>query len=135
MAAGSGDYNADGDNLDYPDVVSYSTSSSRKAYINGLFGTKSNGVYANFPTPTMGTEGNEKAYHFRNPGYADTDISLLKNTKLKGPASLQFRFEFYDIFNRPNLEGVESDLSSSSFGKSTAQYNPRWIQIGANFKF
>jgi hypothetical protein len=135
MAEGSGDYNADGDNLDYPNVVSYSTSSNRKSYLNGLFGTETNGVYANFPTPTIGTEGNEKAYHFRNPGYADTDISLLKNTKLKGPASLQFRFEFYDIFNRPNLEGVASDLSSSSFGKSTAQYNPRWIQIGANFKF
>jgi hypothetical protein len=135
MATGSGDYNADGDNLDYPNVASYTTSSNRKNYINGIFGTATNGAYANFSVPTMGTEGNEKAYGFRNPGYADTDVSLSKNTKLRGSASLQFRFEFYDVFNRPNLESVTSDLSSSSFGKSTAQYNPRWLQIGANFKF
>ncbi len=135
LQATSGDYNADGDNLDYPNVVSYKTSTNRRDYINGLFGSRVNGGYANFPVPTIGTEGNERPYQFRNPGFAETDISLLKNTKIKGPVNLQLRFEFYNIFNRPNLQGVTSDLSQASFGQSTSQYNPRWIQLGANLKF
>jgi len=135
MAQGSGDYNANGDNLDYPNVTSYHTSSGRQAYLKGLFGTATNGVYSNFPVPTIGTEGNEKYDGFRSYGFAETDVSLLKDTKLKGSANLQFRFEFYNVFNRANLEAPVSDLSQASFGKSTSQYNPRWIQIGANFKF
>ncbi len=83
----------------------------------------------------MGTEGNEKYDGFRSYGFAETDVSLLKDTKLKGPTSLQFRAEFYNVFNRANLEAPISDLSQASFGKSTSQYNPRWIQLGANFKF
>jgi len=135
MAQGSGDYNANGDNLDYPNVTSYHTASGRQAYLKGLFGTATNGVYSNFPVPAMGTEGNEKYNGFRSSGFAETDVSLLKDTKLKGSADLQFRFEFYNVFNRANLEAPVSDLSQASFGRSTSQYNPRWIQIGANFKF
>ncbi len=135
MAQGSGDYNADGDNLDYPNATSYHAPTGRQAYLKGLFGSATNGAYANFPVPIMGTEGNEKYDGFRSYGFAETDVSLLKDTKLKGPTSLQFRAEFYNVFNRANLEAPISDLSQASFGKSTSQYNPRWIQLGANFKF
>jgi hypothetical protein len=48
---------------------------------------------------------------------------------------LQLRFEFFNLFNRVNLGGVSSNLSSSTFGRATSQLNPRWIQIGAKIMF
>jgi hypothetical protein len=45
------------------------------------------------------------------------------------------RFEFFNVFNHPNLQGVTNDLSNANFGKVTNQYQPRWIQLGASFKF
>lgn len=128
---GSGDYNADGYNYDYPNIPSsgYSTSTSRQAYLSGLFPASAFGI------PQLGTEGNEKYNGFTGPGYANTDFALLKNDHITERVNLQLRFEFYDLFNRPNLNGVENNLSSSVFGRSVSQYNPRWIQFGMNLMF
>ena len=129
LAPNSGDYNADGNNLDYPNVASYATPTSRQAYLNGVFQA------SNFSVPAMGTEGNEKPFGFRNPGYAQTDLNLAKATRITERFSLQLRFEFYNAFNRVNLNGVDSNFNSSTFGRSTGQGVPRNIQIGANLKF
>ena len=129
MTAASGDYNADGKDLDYPNVTSYATPTGRQNYLQGLF------TAASFGVPTMGTEGNELANRFRGPGFAETDAGLLKDTAITERIKLQLRFEFYNIFNRPNLTSVDANLPDASFGKVTSQYNPRWMQLGANLKF
>lgn len=131
FAPGSGDYNADGVNFDFPNAPAggYGTATSRQAYLNGVL------TAANFSIPQLGTEGNEQYNRFQNPGYADTDFALIKDTQIKERLHLQLRFEFYNLFNRPNLTGVDSNLPDSTFGKSTSQYNPRWIQFGANLLF
>ena len=135
----SGDYNADGDNYDYPSVVSYHTAASRAAFLKGVFQGGATGQfargYSNFPLPAFGQDGNEKYDQFQGPGFAETDAALLKDTHITQTTNLQLRFEFYNVFNRVNLNGVNSNLSSGNFGKSTAQLNPRWIQLGANFIF
>ncbi len=128
-APGSGDYNADGDNYDFPDVNSYKQSTSRQAFLNGLFPA------SDFPAPAFGTNGNEKYNLFRNPMYFETDASLLKDTAITERLKLQLRFDFFNLFNRANLYNVDSNLSSGTFGKATSQYNPRWIQLGANLTF
>ncbi len=51
-APGSGDYNADGDNFDFPDVSSYKYQNSRKAYLTGVFGSTHASALANFPQPS-----------------------------------------------------------------------------------
>ncbi|HEX3877423.1 MAG TPA: TonB-dependent receptor [Bryobacteraceae bacterium] len=125
----SGDYNADGDNYDYPNVTSYAMATGRQAFLNGVF-TK-----ANFPQPAFGTEGNEKWGQFRNPGYADNDISASKDTRLTEKLKFQLRFEFYNAFNRVNLGGINANLSSTLFGRSTSQLNPRNVSIAAKLFF
>jgi hypothetical protein len=102
---------------------------SRHDYLNGVF------PKSNFTVPTLGTEGNERWGQFRNPGFAETDASLAKDTRLTERLRLQLRFEFFNLFNRVNLGGVSSNLSSSTFGRATSQLNPRWIQIGAKIMF
>jgi hypothetical protein len=126
-----GDYNADGVNSDYPNTPTfgYSIPTSRSAQLSGVF------KVADFPVPSFGLEGNEQPNRFRNPGYANTDFALLKNTHVSEKATLQLRLEAYNLFNRANLGGTSSNLTSGSFGKSTSQYNARFLQIGARFQF
>ncbi len=127
---GSGDYNANGDNFDFPDVTSYSQNTSRQAFLKtGSFHR------SQFPQPTFGQEGNEKYNRFVGPNYKDFNVALLKNTKIAGHVNAQFRFEVFNVFNRPNLTGVATDLPDGNFGKATNQDNPRFIQIGGNITF
>lgn len=131
MAPGSGDYNADGYNYDFPNAPStgYGTPTSRKAYLNGVLSASDFGI------PQMGTEGNELFNRFRGPGFAETDFALLKDLEITERVKLQFRTEFYNLFNRPNLTQVDGNLADSTFGRVTGQTNPRWIQFGLNLSF
>ena len=50
--------------------------------------------------------------------------------------NFQLRVDFFNAFNRPNLNNVDGNLADGgSFGKVTGQYNPRWLQLGANISF
>jgi hypothetical protein len=102
---------------------------SRHGFLTGAF------PISNFTQPTMGTEGNEKWGQFRNPGFAETDAALQKDTKLTESLRMELRFESFNLFNRVNLGGVQGNLSSATFGRATSQLNPRWIQIGAKILF
>jgi hypothetical protein len=124
-----GDYNADGDNFDFPNATNYNQATSRSAYVNGVFSA------GQFTTPTLGTEGNEKFNAFRGAPYIQTDSSLYKDTKLTERLNLQIRFEFYNLFNHPNFQLIQGDLSQGNFGQATAQTLPRWWQLGAKITF
>ncbi|HEX4810842.1 MAG TPA: TonB-dependent receptor [Bryobacteraceae bacterium] len=129
-AAGSGDYNADGDNYDYPNVSNYAENTSRQAFLNGVFSSGQFGAPS-----TFGSEGNEKWGSFRSPRFAETDAALLKDTVIKERLKLQLRFEFYNIFNHPNLQAVDANMADATFGRVTNQYLPRWIQFAADLTF
>lgn len=129
LAPGSGDYNADGFNYDFPNVTSYSQGTSRSAFLNGVF------TAGNFTTPAIGTEGNEQPYRFRGPNYFNTDMSLAKNTTIYERLNLQFRFDYFNVFNRANLTGMDGNLVDGTFGKATSQFNPRWLQLGITLRF
>jgi len=130
--ATSGDYNADGDNNDFPDVQNYHQGNSKEAFLNGVF------TAGQFNVPaTFGTEGNEKANQFRQPNFIETDLNVYKVTKITERVDFQIRFEFFNIFNRVNLTGFDSNLANltSTFGKATAQQLPRNWQIGGRLTF
>jgi hypothetical protein len=132
-APGSGDYNATGVNgtgaQSYPDVLSYSYKHSRQDYLHGIF------TSANFALPTFGLNGNESYGAFRSPGFQQWDMALLKNTPIRESVAFQLRFEFFNIFNHPNLTTVINDQSQGNFGQATRQASPRFIQIGGNLTF
>ncbi|MGH9771218.1 MAG: TonB-dependent receptor, partial [Candidatus Acidiferrales bacterium] len=128
-APGSGDYNADGDNSDFPDVTSYTEQMTRQAFLSGVF------TPGQFKQPAFGTEGNEKPYQFRSPRFIETDAALLKDTNITERVHLELRFEFYNIFNHPNLQAIDANLPDATFGRSTGQDLPRWIQFGADLRF
>ena len=69
-APGSGDYNADGNNLDYPDALSYHQSTDNKSWLTGAI------PKTNFAVPAFGLGGNEKAMQFRGPNFFETNINF-----------------------------------------------------------
>jgi hypothetical protein len=132
LAANSGDYNADGDDKDYPNVASYVQGTTRHAFLQGVFANPS----TQFTVPTLGTEGNEKQNGFREPNFAETDAAFYKNNPIKEHVNLQIRFEFFNLFNRPNLGFVDANPPDVNFGKSTTQQGlPRWWDVAAKITF
>lgn len=51
------------------------------------------------PTNTLGNLGRNAIY---GPGFADADLSLVKNTKVTEKLNVQFRVDAFDLLNHPN---------------------------------
>jgi hypothetical protein len=125
-----GDYNADGVSYDVPNAPSFGNHLSgqhKKNFLNGLFAASA------FPAPALGQEGNLGRNTYNQPGYNSLNFTFEKffsvpwfsGEKLR----LEARGEVFDLFNRVNLTGVTSDLSSPLFGHSVNQLPPRSLQI------
>ena len=54
------------------------------------------------------------------PGFADVDLSIAKDTRIKEHVSLQFRSEAFNLFNHPNFGQPQNNLAVASFGQITA---------------
>jgi hypothetical protein len=128
-APGSGDYNGDGDNNDYPDVTSYAQSHNNKAWILGAI------PKTDFANPTFGSEGNENAMQFRGPNFYETNINFYKDTHLTERVVFQFRFEVFNLFNRANYANVDTNVPDGNFGAATASHEPRFWQLGGKLSF
>jgi hypothetical protein len=139
FAPDSGDFNADGDNFDFPNVTSYSQKNDRESYKSGVFqhcsGSNLNNC-GNFTFPSLGTTGNEKTNQFQNPGYAQTDLSLKKTTSLYERLALELRMDAINAFNRPNLNGVDTNAADgNNFGTSSSTQTARTVTVSARVVF
>jgi hypothetical protein len=135
----SGDYLAEGGpsgnptsntNPSYPDVMSYKENATKGAFLGTGAVTQ-----AQFAVPTFGTEGNEKPQQFRQPNFAQSDVNFYKDTRITERVGFQLRFEFFNIFNRDNLENVQNEFTAGNFGQATASHKPRFIQLGGKISF
>jgi hypothetical protein len=129
------DYNADGTNLDRPNVPSFgdSKSGSNSDFLNGIFAA------ADFPAPALGQPGNLGRNTFRGPRYFNVDLALVKSLRTpwrnnKG-ADLQFRLEAFNAFDTTNLFNPVNNLADPLFGRSTTALPGRILQVSARFGF
>jgi hypothetical protein len=53
------------------------------------------------------------------PGFADVDLAIAKDTKIKERVSLQFRSEAFNLFNHPNFGQPQNNLAVATFGQIT----------------
>jgi hypothetical protein len=131
-----GDYNADGYNYDVPNTPHFGNhlkGQPRRAFLHGLFAA------SDFPVPPLGQEGNVGRNTYDQPGYNNVDFTVEKifhtpwffGEKL----NLEGRGEVFNLFNRPNLLGVTSDMSSALFGHSTNQLPARSVQLHVRANF
>jgi hypothetical protein len=129
-APGSGDYNADGNNLDYPDASSYHQSTNNRDWLKGAI------PKSDFAVPTFGSGGgNEKPMQFRQPNFIETNVNFYKDTKITERINFQFRFEIFNLFNRANYANVDVNFPDSNFGAATGSHEPRFWQLAGKISF
>lgn len=87
------------------------------------------------PVTQAGQFGSEGRNVVQGPGFAQFDFSVFKNVALTETKSLQFRVEFFNLFNRPNFMLPNNDISSPAFGQIQQALPPRLTQLAAKFYF
>ena len=89
-----------------------------------------------FERAPVGTLGNLGRNTGTSPGLANVDFSILKNFGVAEEADIQFRAEFFNVFNRTNLGLPSRTVTSSAFGRITrTNTTARQIQLGLKLLF
>jgi hypothetical protein len=69
------------------------------------------------------------------PHYVDVDLSLQKNFRFGESKRLQFRADFLNAFNHPNLAAPATTFGQSNFGLITGSQDPRNLEFALKFYF
>jgi hypothetical protein len=96
-----------------------------------------------FTANKVGTFGTSGRFILRGPQFFNTDLGILKNAKITERMNLQFRAEFFDIFNNVNFQLPNANMSSAQVGMITAVVldnfgipnSERIIQFGLKLTF
>jgi hypothetical protein len=99
---------------------------------------------AAFGPSALGTEGDARRRYFHGPGLNNWDFALLKNTMITERFNLQFRAEFFNIFNHAQFltpSGITGfniatgAATSQSFGFVPGANPPRIGQLSLKLNF
>jgi hypothetical protein len=105
---------------------------------------------AAFALPAVGTFGNLTRGLVRQPSLTNVDFSMNKNFAVTERTRLQFRAEFFNLFNHPSFngfgnaafnvsqqEGVSgvTTTRNGAFGRLSSDRGPRSIQFGLKLNF
>jgi len=72
----------------------------------------------------------------RGPGFTNFDIGMFKNFNFTERLRLQYRAEFFNLFNNVNFSNPGASFGTSNFGRSTnTQNQQRSIQMGLKLNF
>jgi hypothetical protein len=121
----------------------YSLGGGSRPNSNGQNATLSNpSIYEWFNTVTVSapapfTFGNvSRTINVFAPGIANWDVSLFKDLPIHERANLQFRAEFFNVFNRANFAPPDTTLGDKTFGQITSsQLLPRVGQLALKLTF
>ena len=72
---------------------------------------------AAFSMPASGTFGNVGRNTIFGPGFAQADLSLVKETRISESSHLEFRAEFYNFVNHPNFAEPNTTFGTTAFGQ------------------
>jgi hypothetical protein len=82
-----------------------------------------------------GAFGNAGRNILRGPGSVNFDWGLFKQIPVVEGHTLQFRTEFFNLFNHANLGLPNNNLQSPNFGQITSAGSPRIIQFALKYAF
>jgi hypothetical protein len=108
--------------------------------LNSYFNTSAIGSI-----PYVGTDpnatlwGNSGVGIIYGPGQFNFDATIGKTTRVGGlseNAALQFRVEFFNLFNHPQFSNPDTNLEDGGFGQiTTSSVNPRVLQLALKYIF
>ena len=96
------------------------------------------GTYFNtslFSPENLGQFGNAKRRFFGGPGINNWDLALSKDYRFTETKSLEFRAEFFNVFNHAQFLTPSGLIDGSSFGVVTNARDPRIGQLALKFLF
>jgi hypothetical protein len=92
--------------------------------------------------PASGTFGDSGRNTIYGPTFKQIDASLIKETPLSEGKSLEFRAEFFNLFNHPNFAQPDTTFGTEGFGTTFNTFGatiglgtPRQIQLALKLKF
>jgi hypothetical protein len=88
-----------------------------------------------FVQPAPYTFGNSGINLVRSPGFAQLDLSILRNFTLTESKRIQLRGELFNITNNTNFGNPGRTLGGPGFGIIAGAAAPRQIQLGLRFVF
>jgi hypothetical protein len=89
-----------------------------------------------FQIPAQGAFGNSGRNVIIGPGIWNVDAALSRTMRLSDSTRAQFRTDFYNIFNHPNLvapPSMQNFADSPDFGALFVARSPRIVQFGLKF--
>jgi hypothetical protein len=96
-----------------------------------------------FTFPLFGGPGNVHRNSFYGPAYKNFDMVIAKNTKISERFVVEFRSEYYNLFNHPNFaqpdnfitDGALFGQSSAEVGRNDGTTGARQLQFGMKLHF
>ncbi len=95
-----------------------------------------------FGQSALGQEGDSSRRFFHGPGINNWDFALVKNTTITERSNLQFRAEFFNVFNHTqflNAQGITGFSggapTSATFGQVAGAQSPRIGQLSLKLNF
>ena len=105
------------------------TSGSESAKLQQWFTTSS------FTTPANNTFGNAGRNTLIGPGTFNVDFSAHKVFAINERFRIQYRAEFFNVFNHPLFNNPDTSVGDSTFGQITTARSPRIIQMALKLLF
>ena len=137
---GSGDF----ENPGKPDIVKPFTHRNPRIPLNGA-----TGYYfdpSTFAVPALGSTGTSPRSLCCGPGIDNTDFALQKVTPLGETRSLEFTFQFFNVFNHTQFLNPDGQIGDAQldqngnptagglFGEITRTRDPRQMQFAIRFR-
>ena len=92
--------------------------------------------------PVIGSDGRATAFGnsgvgiVKGPTQFNTDLSLRKQFMMKESWRMEFRGEFFNVFNTPQFGQPDTNLASGTFGRiASTNVNPRFAQLSLRLTF
>ena len=127
------DTNVDGVTNDRPNLVANPFTAgdrSRAALIAQYFNTA---AFANLPAGQLyGTLGRNALYGLEAVNW---NVSAFKDIHIFERAQMEFRTDFFNIFNQVNFGNPNLTVMSPNFGRITSAGAPRILQFGLKLLF
>jgi hypothetical protein len=101
----------------------------RGQFIQKYFDTSRSGL------PALGTFGTSGRNILTGPGLFNVDLSAFKSFRLSEQKLFEFRWEVFNLLNKPNFNNPSAKFSSSAFGQITSAKDPRIVQAGLKLIF
>src|SRR5262249_49774000 len=87
------------------------------------------------PATEVGQFGNAGRHIVQGPGYQQWAFSALKTFRFAEAKSLQFRAEFFNLFNHANFGLPVNDMNSANTGRIQTSQPGRLVQLALKLLF